>query len=89
MVPQSQRVPDHPNGPQRIPRPVSHQKSVPHTPRVKPAGPDDQNVNPAHAATQPPPQLKTKITQGPVATDTPRVAKSKPEKSSRKDLQTP
>lgn len=87
MAPQQQRIPDQPNGPQRIPRPISHQKPVTHAPRVKPACPNDQNVNPAHTTAQPPPQPKTKSHQGPVTTDTARpVDRPKMEKSSRKNL---
>ncbi|KAL2091427.1 hypothetical protein ACEWY4_013690 [Coilia grayii] len=85
VKPQSQRVPDMPNGPQRVPRPVSHQKPVAHAPRVKPAHSNDQNVDPAHATAQPPPQPKTTNHHGSVATDTSRAAeRSKQEKSSQK-----
>ncbi|XP_072239215.1 aurora kinase A [Leuresthes tenuis] len=59
VVTPTQRVLSVPNGPQRIQRPVSHQKSVSHVSvAVKSKHPADQNVNPATLNVNPAPQPK-------------------------------
>ncbi|KAM4587934.1 aurora kinase A [Odontesthes bonariensis] len=59
VVTPTQRVLCGPKGPQRIQRPVSHQKSISHvSAAVKSKRPADQNVNPATLNVNPAPQAK-------------------------------
>jgi len=68
----TQRVLCGPNGPQRIQRPVSHQKSVSHVSiAVKSKHPADQNVNPATVNVNPAPQPKRGCQQNPQETRIP------------------
>ncbi|KAF7666680.1 hypothetical protein LDENG_00096800 [Lucifuga dentata] len=89
---QPQRVLGLSNGPQRIQRPVSHQKPVSHvTAAVKPTNPSDQNVNPTtqniNHATQPklgslqnhPKTNVTKVNPEPAKSETESVKREKPQ----------
>lgn len=73
----SQRVLSVSNGPQRIQRPVSHQKPVSHvTTTVKPTYPSNQNVNPATPTINPETQPKLSSQQNQPKTN---VCKVNPE----------
>ncbi|XP_051270364.1 aurora kinase A [Dicentrarchus labrax] len=71
---QHQRVLGMSNGPQRIQRPVSHQKPVSHVSvAVKSTHPVDQNVNPATQKGNPVPQSKCVSQQNQSKTNVPKV----------------
>lgn len=71
---QHQHVLGPSNGPQRIPRPVSHQKPVPHVSAVvKSTHPADQNVNPATQKGNPTPQPKRGSQQSQPKKNVPKV----------------
>ncbi|KAF3690082.1 Aurora kinase A-B [Channa argus] len=70
----NQRVLGVSNGPQRIQRPVSHQKPVSHVPfAVKSTHSSDQNVNPTTQNVTPAPQPKTGSVQNQPKTNVPKV----------------
>uniref|UniRef100_UPI0037E7616F aurora kinase A n=1 Tax=Semicossyphus pulcher TaxID=241346 RepID=UPI0037E7616F len=69
-----QRVLGVSNGPQRIQRPVSHQKPASHVSvAAKPAQPASQNVNPATQSVNPTPQPKRGPQQNQPRTNVPKV----------------
>ncbi|XP_044076562.1 aurora kinase A [Siniperca chuatsi] len=71
---QHQRVLGVSNGPQRIQRPVSHQKPVSHVSvAVKSIRPADQNANPATQKANPAPQPKCGSQQNQPKTNVPKV----------------
>lgn len=69
-----QRVLGVSNGPQRVQRPMSHQKSASHvSATAKPSNPTNQNVNPATPNGNPAPQPKRAPQQNQPKTDVPKV----------------
>lgn len=77
--------------PQRVPRPISHQKPVQHTPRVKPVGQNDQNLDPAakiQQLVQHPSEARMKNQQTPVAANTTQFSLQPKTKSQQAPLNT-
>ncbi|XP_013860221.1 aurora kinase A [Austrofundulus limnaeus] len=68
---QPQRILGLSNGPQRVQRPVSHQKPLSHVSAVKSKHPDDQNVNPASLKANPAPRPKPVTQQNQPKTQVP------------------